>query len=260
MSVGDHISIQYYEYDHDAPHRVILGTANPSPYFYSLYRGFSSEEIAYEIVGLYRQKREWAEDAHSFTPNTIFVPKKSVCGQTEVSSSGVFCTFVLENGMTEWLEEELTALGYDGLLAYYDQGYSDIADSLSKYFVVAKGVLLAGIVSWCILLGVFLFLFPGHQKQTAKRMWTLGAPRSWVVKHILVSGMGIVLPGLVLGGIVSAALMQSLPMQIGEAVSVSLELPQVLLVAVILVLVQLAVLVCLTLAAAGRTTRSFYKK
>ncbi|MDE7225060.1 MAG: hypothetical protein K2O34_14945, partial [Acetatifactor sp.] len=186
LDVGDHISLQYYEDDLNMRTPIYLHTANPVPHFYSPYEGFSSEEITYEIVGLYRQKQEWTTDEYSFTPNTIFVPKKSVCGQTETLSGGVFRSYILENGMTEWLEEELTALGYDGLLAYYDQGYSEIADSLSKYFVVAGRILLAGIAGWCILIAVFLFLFPVHQRQAAERMWTLGAPRSWVVKHILV--------------------------------------------------------------------------
>lgn len=260
LEVGDCINLQYYEADGRLPWQSIMQAANPCSFFYSPVEGFSSEEIVCEIVGLYRQKQEWSQTAYSFTPNTIFVPEKSVSGRTKTTSSGMFCSFVLKNGMAGKLEEELSALGYEGLLAYYDQGYSDIADSLSEYFVVARRILLAGIISWCIVIAAFLFLFPGHQRREAQRMWTLGAPRSWVISHIVAGGMGIVLPGVILGSIISGSLMRSLLMQIGNGGIISLEWPQALLLAGILGLAQLAGITGLVYVTVRVSVRAFYRK
>ena len=74
ISVGDSISLGFYERDENIPYQPFAKTANPSAAYYSPQLGFAAEEEAYEVVGIYRQKNAWTEDEYAFTPNTIFVP------------------------------------------------------------------------------------------------------------------------------------------------------------------------------------------
>lgn len=248
LSVGDSIPLRYYEADPMLPGQTHLKTGNPSPFFYSQDRGFSSEEREYEIVGLYRQKEEWSGEAYAFTPNTIFVPQNSVEGKMQTSDSGIFCTLVLENGMIDDMEQKVAAAGYEGLLTYYDQGFSDISASLSDYFSVSKMILLIGALSWTGLAAVFVFLFPGHQRREAERMWTLGTPRPWIVRHIVSSGIGIILPGVILGSLITMGVLQKVLQQIGVYASLSLELvqsPQQILLPAVMQLILLTAMVWL---------------
>lgn len=208
LGVGDSITIQYYETDYNLPGQNTLKPANPGPAYYSQVKGFSGEAVSYEIVGLYRQSNEWSDYDYSFTPNTIFVPQNSVTCQTETSDSGIFGTFVLKNGTSGELDAELEKAGYPGLLSYYDQGFSQIAESLNEYFSVAKTILLIGTISWLVFIAAFLILFPLNQKKDAQRMWTLGAPETQITSYIMGSGVGILLPGSVLAGCASIGLLQ----------------------------------------------------
>lgn len=208
LGVGDSITIQYYQTDANLPGQIDFKTANPVPAYYSPVKGFSSEAVSYEIVGLYRQNNEWSGYDYAFTPNTIFVPQNSVTCQTETSDSGFFRTFVLKNGTSEAMDAELEKAGYPGLLSYYDQGFSQIKGNLNDYFSVAKTILLIGTIGWLIFVTAFLILFPLHQKKEAQRMWTLGTSEKQITSYIMGSGIGILLPGSVLAGCVSLALLQ----------------------------------------------------
>lgn len=260
LSVGDFIPLQYYEADRMLPNQTYLKTGNPSPFFYSPDRGFCSEERAYEIVGLYRQKEAWSGDAYAFTPNTIFVPKNSAQGKMETSDSGIFCTFVLENGMIGRMEQEVAAAGFEGLLTYYDQGFSDIQASLSDYFSVSRTILLIGTLSWVGLAAVFVFLFPGHQRREAERMWTLGTPRGWIVRHIVSGSIGILVPGLILGGLVSLGVMGKVLEQLGTHAGLPLEPVKSLGQILLPVFVQFLILTVLVLLAGRALVRSLEKK
>lgn len=260
LTVGDTITIAYYEPDFNLPGQTFLKTANVTPAYYSSVKGFSGEALTYEIVGLYRQKEEWTESEYAFTPNTIFVPKSSVSCQAATSDSGIFCTYVLKNGRIEQMQEVLSANGYEGLLSYYDQGYSDIAGSLSDYFSVVRVILWIGLGSWVVMIAVFLFLFPGHQKREAERMWTLGAPETWIVKQIFCSGLGIVLPGVILGSAVTACVLPPVLSKIGSYSNMHLELQQSVPLVVAAILAQLICLMGLLFLAAKISARSLQKR
>lgn len=260
LSVGDSIPLRYYEMDRMLPGQTYLKTGNPAPFFYSQDRGFCSEEREYEIVGLYRQKEEWSGEAYAFTPNTIFVPQNSAQGKMETSDSGIFCTFVLKNGTIDAMEQEVAAAGFEGLLAYYDQGFSDIRASLSDYFSVSKMILLIGALSWTGLAAVFVFLFPGHQRREAERMWTLGTPRSWIVRHIVSGGIGILLPGVILGGLVTVGVMQKVLEQIGTYTGLPLELAKSFQQMLIPVFIQFVILTALVYLVGKALVRSLEKK
>lgn len=200
LAVGDEITISFYEHDGDAPEMDGFQPANPSASYYSSYKGIAEEQTV-TIVGLYRQTEEWSTYAFSFTPNTIIMPKNSVHCETRTAQDGVFSTIVLRNGTQDRLEELTAEAGWEGLFVYYDQGYSDIADSLGGYDRVGTAVLLIGLGVWMGTLLLFVLLFPTQMKRETVRMWALGTPRGLIFKHVFLSGGGLALVGTALAAI-----------------------------------------------------------
>lgn len=260
LNVGDNIKIKFYEADEYLPGAFpSLKSANPGASFFSTYKGFSSDGIEFKIVGLYRQKQEWSDGPYAFTPNTIFVPKASVVGQTTTNDSGIFYSLLLKNGAQEKVEAYLAENGYEGLLAYYDQGYSDISDNLTKFFSTSVKILLVGIVGWIVFLIVFLFMFPAQQKTEAERMWTLGAPRFLVIRNYIANGIGVALPGIVVGGALSFVLVQIVLQKLSEQAGFTLNAAQAPLLIAGLLVIQFAVITGLVFLIARAAARRLYK-
>ena len=89
---------------------------------------------------------------------------------------------------------------------YYDQGYSKVMDSFHNYEKLVRQVLVVGIVVYGIILGLFLLLYPGRQGKALRTMANFGAPRKDKIAHVLLSALGILLPGTVLGAALGATL------------------------------------------------------
>lgn len=246
LQVGDTITLQYYQKDDDLPEGMMTKSSNPVPERYSSVKSFCSEPMEYEIVGLYRQTNEWSENEYSFTPNTVFVPENSVVGEMVYQSSGILSTFVLENGMTEKMDEELIELGYEGLFAYYDQGYAEVSESIVTYCTVARRILLVGALCWCVLLVLYALLFPARQAQDARRMWTLGTPKVQVLGYYVKTSVCLALPGSLLGSALAVYLMPIVLAKIDQTANVSLSLSGQWKIYLLLGAVQL---VCAALAA-----------
>lgn len=209
ISVGDTIDMNYYIYDWSVPYQWYInegiGIIEPTAYFYT-----STTELAqtenYTVVGLYRDSSEWSYtrgDIYSFTPNTIFVPHSSVTGSMDYSDQGLFRSYVLENGSIDAFQREVAMAGLDGLFTYYDQGYSVISENLFAYDEVAKQALAVGASSSLVLAAIYFILFPLQQKKNVAIMYSLGATRGRRMWYILGSNLCILLPGTLLGCLLS---------------------------------------------------------
>lgn len=208
LRVGDCISLQFYGLDQEVPDQPFLKPTNPAACRCSRSMGFAGDAVSFRITGLYRQKNAWSAAPHAFTPNTIWVPEKAVSCPAQYSDSGAFRTIVLENGAIDQMEQLVVQEGMEGLFAYYDQGYGAIRENLARYYTVSKMVFAGGVAAWLGLLLLFLFLFPMQQKREVRQMWSLGTPPKQIVRHITASGLGVFLPGAVLGGILGGLLLQ----------------------------------------------------
>ncbi len=207
LGVGDTIAIQYFDTDMDVRDNIALTKqANPNPAYYSSAMGFADGAEDYMIVGLYRQKNEWAIGTYCFTPNTVFVPQSAVSGSPSSICGGIYTSVILENGTAGQLEQLAAEHGFEGLFVCYDQGYSQIMASLDGYYEVGYVVLRTGFAMWVGIALLFLFLFPYQLRQDLNRMWDLGTPPAKIRRHIFVSSVGMVLPGSVLGCVASALL------------------------------------------------------
>ena len=185
LNVGDSLPLSLYEDDPGLPpiYARFQESCNPRASVFVPQEGFR-QETEYTIIGLYRQSSEWVTTPTSFTPNSVFVPEKSVTCQTVTGSCGVWSSLVLQNGTIDQMEARLAENGLGGTVTYYDQGYSDIMESLDGYTRVSRTVLLVGLALWAVVLAAYCVLLPMQEGKTALRMWTLGAKRRDIAGQI----------------------------------------------------------------------------
>ena len=208
LDVGDTLPLSLYEKEKNLM-PTMVGDSDPTASYYLPQRGFQ-QETEYTIVGLYRQSNEWSQGVASFTPNTVLVPRKSVTcavktGETGlgVSSGCLWETMVLQNGTIDQMEARLEENGLDGTVTYYDQGYSDIVESLDGYTRVSRTVLLVGLALWAVVLAAYCVLLPMQEGKTALRMWTLGAKRRDIAGQIWTPSALMALAGTIIALAVS---------------------------------------------------------
>ena len=185
LNVGDSLPLSLYEDDPGLPpiYARFQESCNPRASVFVPQEGFR-QETEYTIIGLYRQSNEWVTTPTSFTPNSVFVPEKSVNCQTVTGSCGVWSSLVLQNGTADQMEARLEENDLGGTVTYYDQGYSDIVESLDGYTRVSRTVLLVGLALWAVVLAAYCVLLPMQEGKTALRMWTLGAKRRDIAGQI----------------------------------------------------------------------------
>ena len=192
LDVGDTLPLSLYENEKNLPwtFRTTVGDSDPTASYYLPQRGFQ-QETEYTVIGLYRQSSEWGKTVASFTPNSVLTPKKSVtCAMEtggsaiEASPSGLWGTMILKNGTAGQMEARLKENNLAGTVTYYDQGYSDIVESLDGYTRVSRPVLLVGLALWAVVLAAYCVLLPMQESKTALRMWTLGAKQKDITKQI----------------------------------------------------------------------------
>ena len=189
LDVGDTLPLSLYEKEKNLM-PTMVGDSDPTASYYLPQRGFQ-QETEYTVIGLYRQSSEWSQGVASFTPNTVLVPRKSVTCAVEtgetglgVSSGCLWETMVLQNGTIDQMEARLEENGLGGTVTYYDQGYSDIVESLDGYTRVSRTVLCVGLALWTVVLAAYCVLLPMQESKTALRMWTLGAKRRDIAGQI----------------------------------------------------------------------------
>ena len=208
LDVGDTLPLSLYEKEKNLM-PTMVGDSDPTASYYLPQRGFQQEK-EYTIVGLYRQSNEWSQGVASFTPNTVLVPRKSVTCAVEtgetglgVSSGCLWETMVLQNGTIDQMEARLAENGLGGTVTYYDQGYSDIVESLDGYTRVSRTVLLVGLALWAVVLAAYCVLLPMQEGKTALRMWTLGAKRRDIAGQIWTPSALMAAAGTVIALVVS---------------------------------------------------------
>lgn len=232
LSVGDTINPRYYEFDPEMKGQYLVsdgwGTTNPSAYFYGANTPWAGDAEEYTIVGLYRCDNEWGdpqENLYSFTPNTIFVPKNSVTGTMDYGDQAFFRTIVLEHGAIPQFRQLVEDAGYEGLFVYYDQGYSEIADSLHDYEASARRAAMIGAIVSGVLLLLFLFFFPARHGKTLAVMSSLGATRGRRYRYIVADTLCLLIPGTVLGCVAGLLLWKQVAAKLMSTAQFTLDVP-----------------------------------
>ena len=272
LTVGDTISPQFYDFDINTPYGIFvsdnsagLNTSSlANPYHFNETTGFAGEVEKYTIVGIYRQNQIWQnieENVYAFTPNTIFVPKESVDAPLDYSELGLFNVLVLKNGTyTEFdkilLDKEFETMslpkgGEEEMFIYCDQGYMAMSENVMDFAELAQQVLIVGIVVYGIVLVLFLLLYPGRQGKNLRTMANFGTPRKDKIAHVLVSSLGILLPGTILGSLLAMILWGVVVGRLltvsGAMFSLTLDLGTLALIALAQLLLALALTLLLAI-------------
>lgn len=259
LDVGDTLPLSLYEKEKNLMPTTV-GDSDPTASYYLPQRGFQ-QETEYTVIGLYRQSSEWSETVASFTPNSVLTPKKSVtCAMEtggsaiEASPSGLWGTMILKNGTAGQMEARLKENGLGGVVTYYDQGYSEIVESLDGFSRVSRTVLWVGLALWVVVLAAYCVLFPLQEGKTALRMWTLGTVKRDITGSIWLSSAAVAVIGTVIALAVSIPGMSwaigKLQELTGSELAMSVSPWQTAaLCAVVLVLELAAVALCSALAA-----------
>ena len=204
LNVGDVLPLSLYEDDPGLPpiYARVQESCNPRASVFVTQEGFR-QETEYTIIGLYRQSSEWVTTPTSFTPNSVFAPEKSVTCRTVTGSCGVWSSLILQNGTIDRMEARLEENDLGGTVTYYDQGYSDIVESLDGYTRVSRTVLWVGLALWVVVLAAYCVLFPLQEGKTALRMWTLGTVKRDITGSIWLSSAAVAAIGTVIALAVS---------------------------------------------------------
>lgn len=259
LDVGDTLPLSLYEKEKNLMPTTV-GDSDPTASYYLPQRGFQ-QETEYTVIGLYRQSSEWGKTVASFTPNSVLTPKKSVtCAMEtggsaiEASPSGLWGTMILKNGTAGQMEARLKENNLAGTVTYYDQGYSEIVESLDGFSRVSRTVLWVGLALWVVVLAAYCVLFPLQEGKTALRMWTLGTVKRDITGSIWLSSAAVAVIGTVIALAVSIPGMSwaigKLQELTGSEFTMSVSPWQTAaLCAVVLVLELAAVALCSALAA-----------
>ncbi|HIT33440.1 MAG TPA: hypothetical protein IAC31_02265, partial [Candidatus Faecousia intestinigallinarum] len=146
------------------------------------------------------------------------------------------------------LQEEA---GYPGLLVCMDQGYTEILNGLNSYEGVSSNALYIGVAAYAVVMVLFLVLFPFQQRRTLATMASLGANPHKQVQHILISALGILIPGSILGGLAGALVWEQVAARLMASVNVNIPLEaNMLRTAPVLTLSHLILMSLLTLLTA----------
>ena len=110
---------------------------------------------------------------------------------------------ILKNGTADQMEARLKENGLGGVVTYYDQGYSEIVESLDGFSRVSRTVLWVGLSLWVVVLAAYCVLFPLQEGKTALRMWTLGTEKRDITGSIWLSSAAVAAIGTVIALAVS---------------------------------------------------------
>lgn len=231
LEVGDTITMQTYFHDPNISENT-QSWGYPSPRwayphatYYSQARGFSSEPESYTIVGLYRQNNEQEDfNSYGFLADTLFIPKNATDAKMVTWDEGLFRSIILQNGKLDDFNEVLEEAGYEEMFVVYDRGYNELFSGLNAYEEAAGKAIYVGVGGYAVIMLLYLLLFPGRQKKTLATMGSLGTPKGRKLVFVISSSLVIILPGTIIGAIVSLILRDSISAELMKSVGVSIPL------------------------------------
>lgn len=255
LTVGDTLSTDLYRIEqHDTQISITQGmiTTDERVNLFGPLREENKLNLQkeYTIVGIYTAP-EFPWGYHSFTANTIFVPKASVpADMHEIDlSKQLLYSIILENGSSEAFEAVMVEMGLEGAYEYYDQGYTAAAAPLLAAKENAQRLLLISIAAFLLGAALYLVLMVRRTQTTVRSVRLLGikAPEThrqlfgaMSMMILLAALVGIALGAALFGVVSSSILSQELALK---------PLPLLLCAGVQLVIVQLAAYIWTRIAA-----------
>lgn len=220
LNVGDEIKLSLakatYEY---VPSQDFIKDSvwllNPDP-----YSTINPKEQSFKIVGIY-QAPKWEVSEFMLSPNTIFVPSKSIDSSSfnqdtimsinketgnlnQIPTSNF--SIIIPSDKFEEFKSEMEQKGIDKYFIYYDQGYSSVKSVVKILTQNAVMILSACFAVWLLILILFILLYVIKEKKLAGIMLSLGVGARRTFANLLLSCILLTLPAALLGGVISNVL------------------------------------------------------
>ena len=242
IALGDTITLSQYLCHLTDINGFANGTVDTKPYDGKLnnptvgnlgFRDYDPEE-SFTVVGLYRLRNQWADTSYSFTPNTVFIPRKAqisgafggMSGEpvtvTQTTPEGhtfdvtvpnlggvfgIYFTMKLKNGMVTDFETMLEATPYAGQFLTLDQGFDAVQKTLDAVAASTRPLFLAVVAGWLLMAALYVLLYQGRQKRNVGIMRSLGATPTQTQNYLWGSGMVVCGLGIAIGTLVTTLTM-----------------------------------------------------
>ena len=153
------------------------------------------------------------------------IPLIYLSGLGDIPEGDGFCGYTLgtiyfKNGIGSAEIKEIESMLPPGAeLAFYDQGFAAVSESLKRLREDALGVVLAAAIASLAMLVLFAFVFVGRQSDSVVTMYLMGTKVKSLGTYVGVSAAAVLIPGSVAGILFSAALSGILSRLIARTVS-----------------------------------------
>ena len=160
-------------------------------------------------------------------------------GEMDYGEQGIFLSVVLHNGKTHAFETIARRDRYIDLFTIVDQNYASIQDNLHNYSDIAQNAMIIGVAIYLVLLALFLIFYPAMQRMTVAVMAKVGGRRREMLLFVMISCLGIMLPGTVLGVAICAGVWDRVMAALTESAWIDLELGFDIVTIVVVAVAQL---------------------
>ncbi|MDO4754522.1 MAG: hypothetical protein Q4A41_05900 [Bacillota bacterium] len=158
----------------------------------------------YKIVGFYRMKNTWEFDYFTITPNTVFVPKKSIKTECITLDSGPFLALEIKKDAVDAFSAAVSESGIpQSHIKIYDNGYMEMRPIMKSFGESATWLLVMGLSVCVVVMATYIVLFVVRRKKEAGLMISLGASKkmtaAWISKMALLPVMTASITGSAIG-------------------------------------------------------------
>ena len=175
-------------------------------------------EEEFTIVGIYRLTENWPNGSYAFTADTVFIPQKAqISGAFGPESSdlyGVYLSVELKNGMVDDFRLALADSPYAGEFYPIEQGFEQVQKDLNGLRYSSARLAWIALGAWGIYALLVLLMYQGAQRHNLGVMRSQGASPRRAAGYLFGSGLVTVGLGLVLGTVLSGALLRVIQGQI----------------------------------------------
>ena len=222
LSVGDKISLDYYNTGATKRGLIIRAFNDISDYYYSRLTLTPENRLGIEreceIVGIYTAP-EFTDGQYNFTADNIFVPKNSIpnAEQYENPDIAYLNSFVIKNGMKDDFEAYMAEHDMGGSFTYVDMNYTDALPALEALAANALRMLIIGCTVFAFVAVIGFYLIFRQMNSTIRSVRLIGVGTGVVRQQLCSALIGLSAVTVLLGAALGAALFKTITDAVLEA-------------------------------------------
>ena len=222
LSVGDKISLDYYNTGATKRGLIIRAFNDISDYYYSRLTLTPENRLGIEreceIVGIYTAP-EFTDGQYNFTADNIFVPKNSIpnAEQYENPDIAYLNSFVIKNGMKDDFEAYMAEHDMGGSFTYVDMNYTDALPALEALAANALRMLIIGCTVFAFVAVIGFYLIFRQMKSSIRSVRLIGVGTGVVRQQLFSALIGLSAIAALLGAALGAALFKTITDAVLEA-------------------------------------------